>query len=359
MNYTQILQNAFPRSTQIIDSNIEQSNKLAEHIKIKEKFPIAHSISIDYSQSGYESPTTQLKYTKTPHGFFQAIHQSYDYHQHLSLSPDDLWLTIAQGVSQHININAEQLRSHFVAHEGKKDLEIFVDPLDWPKAVNLLVAQVEKNVEKVDLVKTLVCDFSTSSEASITASRIVLLDAMKKYFTYTLRGGCGIPKVTLTGTLEDWQKLQEKVVRLRQLGLDMNFWLDRLEPVIWKFVATYRGEIDKEFWSKVMSTRGYASGELRRYEGWIAAFFPYDKKQNRLTTNYLAVDQVPEGRVNVPFKLKLIGKELAEDLNMSAGFLGARQESVWEGGEMEIVVSPIIGWFISPEPRKTSDSFRF
>jgi hypothetical protein len=30
------------------------------------------------------------------------------------------------------------------------------------------------------------------------------MDAMKNYFEYRLAGGCGIPKVKLTGTRDDW-----------------------------------------------------------------------------------------------------------------------------------------------------------
>ncbi|KAF0559071.1 hypothetical protein F8M41_007039 [Gigaspora margarita] len=53
---------------------------------------------------------------------------------------------------------------------------------------------------------------------------------MKGYFVYKLPGGCGIPKITLEGTLTDWLHLQEKVAKLRNLELDLDFWLDRIYP---------------------------------------------------------------------------------------------------------------------------------
>jgi hypothetical protein len=46
----------------------------------------------------------------TYHGLAAAIFHAYNNHQHLILTPDDIWLTIAQGVSQHINYNAEKFR---------------------------------------------------------------------------------------------------------------------------------------------------------------------------------------------------------------------------------------------------------
>ncbi|CAG8478045.1 14226_t:CDS:2 [Funneliformis caledonium] len=49
-----------------------------------------------------------------------------------------------------------------------------------------------------------------------------------------MHGGCGIPKVTLDGILEDWLRLQEK--------------LDRLEPVVAQFIYTYKGNVEEDFW---------------------------------------------------------------------------------------------------------------
>ncbi|RIB02549.1 hypothetical protein C2G38_1896149, partial [Gigaspora rosea] len=186
-------------------------------------------------------------------GFAAAILHAYNYHKHLRLSPDDVWLTISQGVSEHINRNAEKFRNRFVKHEGQKELIIRVDGIvgNWPEIVNKIVAEADKNVEKIDLKDLLECNFSTTTPNSLTASRIVLLDTVKSYFKYTCMTCCGIPKVTLEGTLEDWMKLQEKVAHLRKLNLELDFWLDRLEPVVWNLVATYRGEVDEDFWGRI------------------------------------------------------------------------------------------------------------
>ncbi|CAG8603411.1 166_t:CDS:2 [Ambispora leptoticha] len=113
----------------------------------------------------------------------------------------------------------------------------------------------------MDLQKTLECDFSTSTTAEKTASRVILLDALKQYFNYGIRIRC-------------------------------DFWLDRLEPVIWKLVATYRGEIDEEFWSK-------------HDNQWCNGWESFDT-------------------------------QLDLDLNFSAGFLGARQELVGSGDDAEV-----------------------
>jgi hypothetical protein len=52
------------------------------------------------------------------------------------------------------------------------------------------------------------CNFSTSGPVELTASQVALMDAMSPYFDYEIMAICGIPEVTLTGTVEDWKKVK-------------------------------------------------------------------------------------------------------------------------------------------------------
>ena len=51
----------------------------------------------------------------------QMAHDAFYEHRPMTLSPDAVWFTIAQGFATHVNLNAEALRHRFVRHEGKKD----------------------------------------------------------------------------------------------------------------------------------------------------------------------------------------------------------------------------------------------
>ena len=198
--------------------------------------------------------------------------------------------------------------------------------------------KTDQAVEKIDIKSLLECDFSTTTKNSLTASRIVLLDMVKAYFTYKVCLDCGIPKVTLEGTLEDWTKLQEKVIRLRQLNLDMDFWLDRLDPVVLKLIETYEGEVDEEFWAKIASSQCFGSGDST-ISGWMMAFYPYEKNGTKVNYNSIKPSDIPDGRVAVPFTT-----DTGLFLKFVAGFLGAQQKIL--GNSNELVVSPIIGWFV-------------
>src|SRR5262245_16698262 len=53
------------------------------------------------------------------HPLIAAAFVAFKRHYPLVLSPDMLWITILQGVSQHIQNNAEHLRHRLVHHETK------------------------------------------------------------------------------------------------------------------------------------------------------------------------------------------------------------------------------------------------
>ncbi|CAG8801886.1 11453_t:CDS:1 [Gigaspora margarita] len=341
------------RSTQILTNKIELDNKIDPHISLKDQIAkhfYKHKIFAVSSQFD-DTKKTVIEEPYCSNGFAAAILHAYNHHKHLRLSPDDVWLTISQGVSEHINRNPEKFRNRFVQHEGKKRLLIQVNDIisgatfegNWPEAINRLVTAADKNVEKMDIKNLLECNFSTTTSNSLTASRIVLLDTVKSYFKFSFSTLCGIPKVTLEGTLDDWMKLQEKVVQLRKLNLELDFWLDRLEPVIWNLVATYRGEIDEDFWGRIVKIdQVFGSGGGTFVSGWLMNFFPYKEGE-------IKVDDIPDGIVGVPFDID------ETELKFIAGFIGANQE-ILEGSDGESVVSPVIGWSIIDDIKDPYDN---
>ena len=60
------------------------------------------------------------------------------------------------------------------------------------------------------------------------------MGAMKHYFNYSMRGGCGIPQITLEGSIDDWQEIRRRVEKFQEYGLEE--WAIVLEPILDQFV---------------------------------------------------------------------------------------------------------------------------
>src|SRR5262245_51494787 len=59
------------------------------------------------------------------HSLIATVHMAFDQHHPLVLSPDDIWLSIAQGFGIHVNQQAELLRSRIVGSlKGKQLIEV-------------------------------------------------------------------------------------------------------------------------------------------------------------------------------------------------------------------------------------------
>lgn len=92
---------------------------------------------------------------------------------------------------------------------------------------------------------------------------------------------CGIPKITLEGTKEDWEDIYLRLDKLKSWpSHDLERWYEMLKPVL--FVAEFEGEIDRRFWSQIVKKDGYGCG-TEYISGWIIAFCPFKESGTRVT----------------------------------------------------------------------------
>ena len=107
------------------------------------------------------------------HPLIDAVHVAFSEHRPLTLSPDSIWLAIAQGFGHHVTENSEALRDRLVRHQGKRQLVTTVEDLSlssFEGAIAGFSSQIREASDPV-LHETLVCDFSTTTPAIRTARR--------------------------------------------------------------------------------------------------------------------------------------------------------------------------------------------
>ena len=300
-------------------------------------------------QTVAHSPVNEKMVDMGAHPFFNGIYCAYADHRPFELSPDMIWLLICQGFSHHINNNAEELRHMFVSHEGKESLVVKMesgslnDPQTWAGVFPQFIEEASKSTGP-ELFTTLTPDFSTTTPTTRIATQITALESVQSYFEFiVLRVACGIPKITLKGSPEDWKQLLNKANALRKYKLD--WWIDEIEPVLKQCIAASEGSIDKPFWRNMFKYHNEKTyGQPLIIDGWIVKFFPYNNKRERNDLKSVrSADNLPDERAVVDFTLVNVypGKIDPEAMQFVAGFTGLSQD------HKTMCLRPEIGWLVT------------
>jgi Domain of unknown function (DUF4419) len=215
------------------------------------------------------------------HPLIEALHLAFNDHRPVSLSPDMIWLLIAQGTANHFNANADTLRTQFVQHLGK--IKLRVDRHDfvkgspenpWPEVFPEFTRQIREHVGS-DTHDFFIPRFSTTSPMETASFELTLMDAMQSYFVFECHTLCGIPELTIEGTSDDWSAILERVRQLPRFGLD--WWAPTLEVILNHFIEAAEGRPDVDFWRSIFKYQSFSGGDS--VTGWITAFFPYFKAE--------------------------------------------------------------------------------
>ena len=285
------------------------------------------------------------------HALFDAAYMAFCQHRPLVLSPDMLWITMAQGFSTHINRNSDHFRHHFVKEQSR--LKLVVERPDfvlgspenpWQEVFQAFSQQIRGHVGPA-MHDLLAANFSTTGPVERAASEVVLMDTLQSIFQYSMLCICGLPTVTLEGSVQDWQDLHDRAQSLRRFELD--WWIDALTPVLEHFVRASRGEVDRAFWNDLYQrhdpeTRSYG-GPYEKMSGWLSRFSPYLRDGSRNphllgSEDPLEVRQLPSGVSCVP--LRLAGRREDIDLEFLAGLLAVEQD------RQTLALRPKISWVV-------------
>jgi hypothetical protein len=224
------------------------------------------------------------KYNTLENGFVGTIRSAYNYHHALVIKPDDVWMAIMVQFSAYMSSHAEELRDKFVSHNGKKELNVGMTgslyTCDYGKWCQLIVDEIEKNIKDPSVRDWVMPDFSTTTNKERIVGAAILMGSMKQYFEYKCTLMCGLPEVTLLGTVEDWEKIEMKAKRLLEFDCKekyMTDWYEMLKNVLANFTKSKRGDPDCTWWNRVCSTTSGGSGPSY-LSGWITVFSVFNDR---------------------------------------------------------------------------------
>ena len=289
---------------------------------------------------------------KFDNGFVGTLYRAYNEHRHLVLRPDDVWLAITTAFGLYINSrdSAEQMRRHFVDFQGKRKLTVYgigsIYTANWNRLIDMMSDLIEQS-SKDDTRQWMEPDFTTTTPVCKTVGQVVMMGVLKNYFKYEFMLLCGLPKVTLEGTLDDWEKLRAKAVRFKTFDTDvLTHWAGLLDLVLEKFVESYKGNVDKDFWGKIAANQFSGSG-ADTFFGWINIFMPFSETgEYRLSDiqpetgdwGRIDEDEIPPSTIEVPVTINDNGREY------DTIFYGGHMISVYNPDDNTI--RPSLNWAI-------------
>lgn len=300
------------------DVEVQIPFRVTKHASIPSLFAKRGSPDDNVRVEAFSSDDFDLENTirlgTSSHGFFLACLRAYSNHMNLSLSPDDFKLIILQGLSQHINQNSEKFRDNFVDHSGQKHINLDRDDFvmgvkdnDWGKLFSDFADKIDEDLKDKKLVQLIQSPMSTSTPTTMASFNISLMDAMQTYFSYGFTTCCGIPSITLSGTLEDWKSLIELVTHISQY--DLEWWTNQIIPILKECCDTVNDpqNRDVKFWSNIINEGGGSGGPY--YSGWVCKLFPYlgkreiRKNEFNYKSNFgggIPLSDIPSGISQVP-----------------------------------------------------------
>ena len=223
-------------------------------------------------------PLNAVNKHRVLNGFVNTIVQAYSSHHHLILRPDDVWLSIMTQFSAYVEGNAETLRERLVEHPDKKELEIKADgtmrTADYTELCNIFTVMISENIKDPSIREWVIPNFSTTTPTDKMAGAIALMASMKSYFTYKISFRCGLPQVTLLGTEEDWEELQNRAKKLLEFDNrsgHMVKWYKMLGPVLQNLTDSRKGHPNLQWWNKICNKIELGSGP-RWLTGWVTTF---------------------------------------------------------------------------------------
>jgi hypothetical protein len=291
----------------------------------------------------------------------EGYRMAYLHHFPIVINPSHFWLMILQGFSKHMEVgaNSERNRDKFVNFKGQKNIGIetgmnlfTASDEHWISFIEKLLDETNENLNKdgqyfLNLLKK---KFSTSTRESEVANNVTILSSFKKFFVYTMAGTCGISKIRIEGTTEDWDLLLNKIDEIEKLDNELYFWTKELKYIIQKIIDTLETKVpDINFYKNIVqNTDKSTECKPDLVNGWIIKFIPYDctgKKCNFDSPDFngLSVDEIPSQITSLPFNLKNINKK-GQIKNYNAeiysGFFGIKQD------KETLAIRPIVGYAI-------------
>ena len=271
--------------------------------------------------------------------FIDLVALAYAKHYAMEINPDDIWLMILDGFRLHVKSNRKALKDRFVAPGTDTVVSVMDNSLtlesthkEWFYTLSELFDSLQAKLP-LETGAPLRTKFSTTSPVDANISRTMTMAVASEYYSYRVTTLCGIPKIKVNGTKEDWTLLKDSFNRLAS-QLDMKWWADGLNPILDEFINIYDGKINLKHWKNIYKYYEPEGCGAPDFSGWISRFFPYTKDLYSDTEKYikrndwnkkLGGEQVPRGITFIDIQWHYFEEVIP--LKLYTGFIGVQVDT--------------------------------
>jgi len=206
-------------------------------------------------------PVTKLDVTHR--NYLDYLVMCWKQHYGVIISPTILWNMVLSNLAFEVNRVPDTYHKYFTESDEKQEIIVeqggyLIDPA--------LLIKMLKGLIPNNNIDSFFPKFTTDSDLSVIANNIAFLDMVSPYYNYGMLL-CGIPKVKVLGTDEDWRWFMHHLGQLTALLEEAN---DYLVGVAVKVAEIADNTCD---YSEMFSLQRCGSGSQVEVSGWICDFF--------------------------------------------------------------------------------------
>lgn len=227
--------------------------------------------------------------------YMEVVSKAYSRHHNLEVAPHDIWYLVLTQIAELVKLSPETYRDLFTKSNDKILLAVqqnHATDLDLPAIMEQMVQFLPTNMA------IFLPELSTHTEGSKLACMAAFADGMQKYYEYGMFC-CGIPKISLTGTLEDWEQLAYSAEQISNhfghiKALTGVTYIERVRSVIREIIASYlTPHMNTAFWTDIFTQRNVGSGGDLIVNGWMLDLYLDNKCEKMMRSCHSTVSVVP------------------------------------------------------------------
>jgi hypothetical protein len=216
-----------------------------------------------FNNLGNFEPITTIDAKITHRNYLDYLCLCWKRHYGVVISPTILWNMVLNNLAFQVNKTPNIFKKYFTESDEKQ--EILVQQGGNQIDVAQLIAGVSAKIP-TEILDHVFPKYSTDSDKAIIANYTAFLDMVSPYYNYGMYL-CGIPKVRVLGTLDDWNLFIAKCMKVAELIPEFSKYLETVRK---RIVRIYEDTCN---YADIFRLDACGSGSQAEVEGWIRDFY--------------------------------------------------------------------------------------